>query len=96
MSGMVYADYNYYTQNYLGTMLNEEDFSRLALRASSFLDYYTRGRAAQNAELEAVKMACCAVAEQQHVIEKARALADHRHGELRCRAAPGHCGALRL
>ena len=72
---MAYADYEYYTTTYLGTAIKEDDFPRPALRASSFLDYYTQGRAAQNPELDALKMACCAVAEQYQYIDTAQALA---------------------
>ena len=69
---MAYADYEYYTAAYLGTAIQMADFPRLSLRASSFLDYYTQGRAAQNKELDAVKMACCAVAEQYQSIDLAQ------------------------
>lgn len=72
---MAYADYTYYTNTYLGTAIQETDFPRLSLRASSFLDYYTQGRAAQNADLDALKMACCAIAEQYQAINAAQALA---------------------
>lgn len=72
---MAYADYEYYTTTYLGTAIKEGDFPLLSLRASSFLDYYTQGRAAQNPELDALKMACCAVAEQYQYIDTAQALA---------------------
>ncbi len=72
---MAYADYEYYTTTYLGTAIQEADFPRLSLRASSFLDYYTQGRAAHNANLDTIKMACCAVAEQYQTIDTARALA---------------------
>lgn len=72
---MAYADYEYYKNTYLGTAIPDSDFPRLALRASTFLDYYTQGRAAQNAGLDAVKMACCAVAEQYRSIDTAQALA---------------------
>lgn len=71
---MVYADYTYYSGNYMGTV-SEEDFPRLAVRASSFLDYYTRNRAADNADLDAVKMCCCALVDKYEVIEAAQALA---------------------
>ena len=54
---MAYADYRYYITTYLGTAIQEADFPRLSLRASSFLDYYTQGRAARNAGLDALKMA---------------------------------------
>lgn len=72
---MAYADYEYYTTTYLGTAIQEPDFLRLALRASSFLNYYTQGRAARNTNLDALKMACCAVAEQYQTIDTAGALA---------------------
>lgn len=72
---MAYADYDYYVNGYYGQAIDLPDFDRLALRASSFLDYYTQGRAAQNTELEALKMACCAVAEQYQIIDQAQAMA---------------------
>lgn len=72
---MPYADYAYYTGTYLGTAITEQDFPKLSLRASSFLDYYTQGKAAHNADLDALKMACCALAEQYQSIETAQALA---------------------
>lgn len=72
---MAYADYEYYTTTYLGTAIQEADFPRLSLRASSFLDYYTQSRAVQNKNLDALKMACCAVAEQYQTIDTAQALA---------------------
>ena len=71
---MVYADYTYYFGTYMGTV-SEENFPRLAVRASSFLDYYTRNRAADNADLDAVKMCCCALVDKYAVIEAAQALA---------------------
>lgn len=72
---MAYADYEYYKTTYMGTAIEEADFPRLSLRASTFLDYYTQGRAAKNADLDALKMACCALAEQYQSIETAQALA---------------------
>lgn len=71
---MAYADFDYYKTVYMGTAINDVDFPRLAIRASSFLDYYTQGRAEKNTGLDALKMACCAVAEQQQIIDKAREL----------------------
>nr|DAQ76001.1 MAG TPA: Head Tail Connector Protein [Caudoviricetes sp.] len=72
---MAYADFEYYANTYLGTTIEYNDFSRLSLRASAFLDYYTQGRAAKNAELDALKMCCCAIAEQYQYIDTAKALA---------------------
>lgn len=71
---MVYADYEYYFGTYMGAV-SEEDFPRLAVRASSFLDYYTQGRAADNADLDEVKMCCCALVDNYAVIDAAQTLA---------------------
>lgn len=71
---MVYADYTYYSGTYMGAV-SEGDFPRLAVRASSFLDYYTRNKAADNSTLDAVKMCCCALVDKYAVIEAAQALA---------------------
>lgn len=71
---MTYANYTYYAGTYMGAV-SDEDFPRLAVRASSFLDYYTQNRAKDNAELDAVKMCCCALVDKYAVIEAAQALA---------------------
>lgn len=71
---MVYADFEYYKDTYFGTAIKEDDFPRLALRASNYIDYYTQGRAWQNAKLDAVKMCCCDLAEQYQMIEQAQML----------------------
>lgn len=74
---MIYADYSYYAGEYMGAV-SEEEFPRLAVRASSFLDYFTQGRAESNANLDAVKMCCCALVDNYKVIESSRALASKR------------------
>lgn len=71
---MTYADYTYYAGIYMGSV-SEEDFPRLAVRASSFLDYFTQNRAKYNVDLDAVKMCCCALIDKYAVIEAAQALA---------------------
>lgn len=73
---MSYADYVFYKNEYYGQVIEEADFPRLALRASSFIDYYTQGRAAKNPDLAALKMACCALAEQYQLMETARQIAN--------------------
>ena len=71
---MTYADYTYYSGTYMGTV-SEEDYPRLAVRASSFLDYYTQNRAKDNADMDAVKMCCCALVDKYQLIEAAQQLA---------------------
>lgn len=72
---MIYADYEYYSCTYCGTAAKDEDFPRLSVRASSFLDYYTQNRAKDNADLDAVKMCCCALVDKYAIIEAAQAAA---------------------
>ena len=67
---MTYADYTYYSGVYMGTV-SSGDFPRLAVRASSFLDYFTQDRAKDNVDLDAVKMCCCALVDKYAVIEAA-------------------------
>lgn len=71
---MAYADYTYYHGTYMGAV-SEEDFQRLAVRASSFLDYYTRNKAKEYVGLEELQMACCALVDKYKVIEAANDLA---------------------
>lgn len=73
---MAYADFDFYVNEYYGQAVDEIAFPHLAIRASSYLDYYTQGRADKNHELKELKMACCAMAEQYQVIEQAQALAN--------------------
>lgn len=74
---MIYADYSYYRDSYSGTV-KEDEFPRLAIRASSFLDYFTMRKAESHADLDAVKMCCCALVDKYQVIEAARDLAAKR------------------
>ena len=71
---MTYADYDYYSGTYMGTV-SEEDYPRLAVRASSFLDYYTQNRVKDKADMDAVKMCCCALVDKYQVIEAAQQIA---------------------
>lgn len=68
---MIYADYTYYAGIYMGSV-SEDDFPRLAVRASSFLDYYTQNRVKDNADLDAVKMCCCALIDQYALMDAAQ------------------------
>lgn len=68
---MIYADYEYYSGTYAGN-IPEELFTRLAVRASSYLDYYTQGKAEKNADLNEVKMCCCALVDKYAVIDAAQ------------------------
>ncbi len=69
---MIYADYDYYVNDYCGRAINSEDYPRLALHASQYIDYITQGRAGHDAGLEAVRMCCCALAEQCQLLDSAQ------------------------
>lgn len=75
---MTYADFSFYRDVYLGSQVGEEDFPRLALRASQYIDSFTMGKARSHAQMEAVKMACCALAEQLEALEQLERLGSAR------------------
>ena len=66
----MYADYKYYTGTFYGT-LREEEYNRLSVRATAEINRITNNRAATatGADLEAVKLAHCAVVDELYKIE---------------------------
>lgn len=79
---MAYADYAFYTEDYHGTSISENEWPMLSERASDYVDYITQGRAEHHSALPQVKKAVCALAESFQVIEKAKAAAASDNGEL--------------
>ena len=66
-----YADYAFYSGEYLGRVItSEKDFAYYALRASEIIDSKTFGRIDEITP--AIKMACCAAAEELYSAETAR------------------------
>lgn len=62
---MIYAEFYHYKGEFHGTM-DVHDYDRLARRASDYLDFITFGRIANvtdEAVMEKVRMACCAIAD---------------------------------
>lgn len=69
-----YADYAFYTDKYLGRVIpNENDFAYYALRASEIIDNKTFGRI--NEITPAVRLACCAAADELYSDASAKAKA---------------------
>lgn len=69
------VDYYFYTDFYAGGLIPPEAFDRVIKRAEDFVDYYTGGKAAKTTDAateRAVKMACCAVAEQYYIADTAK------------------------
>lgn len=73
---MAYADYEFYTTSYFGSVVPEADFPRLAERASNFIDTMTFDRLADGLpenerSQKRIKKAVCSLAETMYQIELA-------------------------
>ena len=67
---MVYADYDYYLNEYGGNAVAEADFTRLSRQASAYLDSLTCGKIRGPwVDDSRVKDACCALADILHAQE---------------------------
>lgn len=73
---MAYADYEFYTTSYFGSVVPETDFPRLAERASDFVDAMTFDRLVDGLPTDErsqkrIKKAVCSLAELMYQIELA-------------------------
>lgn len=73
---MAYADYEFYTTSYFGSVVPETDFPRLAERASDFIDTMTfdrlvDGLPANERSQKRIKKTVCSLAELMYQIELA-------------------------
>ena len=73
---MAYADYEFYTTSYFGSVVPETDFPRLAERASEFVDTMTFDRLVDGLPTnehsqKRIKKAVCSLAELMYQIELA-------------------------
>lgn len=73
---MAYADYDFYTTSYFGSVVPETDFPRLAERASDFVDTMTFDRLVDGLPTDEraqkrIKKAVCSLAELMYQIELA-------------------------
>lgn len=73
---MAYADYEFYTTSYFGSVVLEADFPRLAERASDFVDTMTfdrlvDGLPTNERSQKRIKKAVCSLAELMYQIELA-------------------------
>lgn len=65
-----FIDYDYYKNNYGGTLVSSTNFTRLSLQASYFINKITFGRAEKSENyLEEIKLATCSVLEEMYKIE---------------------------
>lgn len=73
---MAYADYDFYTTSYFGSVVPETDFPRVAERASDFVDTMTfdrlvDGLPTNERSQKRIKKAVCSLAELMYQIELA-------------------------
>lgn len=68
---ILYADYEYYTTTYKGS-LSKEEFEKSIMKSSDYVRRITFGRADENKELDEVKLAACAVCDLIANDEKVR------------------------
>lgn len=73
---MAYADYDFYTTSYFGSVVPETDFPRTAERASDFIDTMTfdrlvDGLPSNERSQKRIKKAVCSLAELMYQIELA-------------------------
>lgn len=89
---MAYASYRDYLDGYGGNRLGEQEFESYARQAGGYLEVLTYGRCAHAADeqtVQAVAMACCAVAEELYRQEREPPLTAQTVGQWsRSYAAP--------
>lgn len=68
---ILYADYEYYTTTYKGS-LSKEEFEKSIMKSSAYVRRITFGRADDNMEMEEVKLATCVVCDLIANDEKVR------------------------
>lgn len=78
---MVYADYDYYLNEYSGNAVAEADFTRLSRQASAYLDSLTCGKIRGTwVDDSRVKDACCALADILHAQEQGEVASESNDG----------------
>lgn len=90
---MAYATFDYYVNDFLGDVLSVETFDKAALRASDYIDQLTMGNAASYTADDAVKKACCAVAEMMYGASNVRA--SMANGEIASETVGSHSVSYR-
>lgn len=86
---MMYAGFEFYQKDYLGTLIKEEKaFARLSKRASECLDFFTFNRIDRENVSESVRLAVCSMAEVLFWIEKRKQ--DHDGREIASESNDGY------
>ena len=74
----MYAEFDFYTNQYYGDTITEDEWPKYGSRASDYLDWMTRRQMVDNLPTEEgalakISKACCAVADQLKRIDEIRA-----------------------
>lgn len=90
----MYADFEYYQNEYHGTAIAYADWEALGTRASDFLDFATGRKLVDNLPtddygLRAVRHACCAVAEEIQRTDAVKAQQGGAEGVIRSISSGG-------
>ena len=95
---MIYADYDYYLNEYSGSAVAEADFTRLSRQASAYLDSLTYGKIRGPwVDDSRVKDACCAVAEVMYKQEQGGEIAsESNHSVSRTYVTSGKSAERRM
>lgn len=95
---MIYADYDYYLNEYSGNAVAEADFARLSRQASAYLDSLTCGKIRGTwVDDSRVKDACCALADILHAQEQGGEVAsESNHSVSRTYVTSGKSSERRM
>lgn len=95
----MYADFNFYTTQYGGTLISEDEFNRYSRRAAVFMDYYTRNKLKayydQAEDKTAIQMCACELAECYSLIEQTKAQSISNGGELQSESVGSYSRTFR-
>lgn len=80
---MIYADYNFYKEQFCGRSIPQDDFRYFAARASEYIDAATFGRLEKGIPEEYVKKiqsCCCALAETEYRFDQKSDISSEKNG----------------
>lgn len=80
---MIYADYDFYKEQFCGRTIPQDDFRYFAARASEHIDAATFGRLENGVPeecAEKVQNCCCALAEAEYKFEQRSDISSEKNG----------------
>lgn len=99
----MYADYTFYTNTFLGSLIPQTDYEKSANKASIYMDYYTRNKVKNaysdsktpDSTMNAIKLCCCELAEQYFIIERAKQQTAENGGEIQSESVGSYSRTFR-